>query len=87
MKVKTLGAGYSARMPDGTFFSPIPGLIIDIDDSDDALVAFFRGQVEAGLVAVLEDVKSPPEPAVTELAPRRGRPPLPRDSEGNVIRE
>lgn len=74
-------------MPDGTFFSPIPGLLIDIDDSDDALVAFFRGQAEAGLVEVLEDVK-PKEPAkaTVESVTRRGRPPLPRDAEGKPIR-
>lgn len=87
MKVKTLGAGYSARMPNGDFFSPVPGQVIDIDDLDEPRVAFFQGQADAGLVEVLEDIKSKePAKAAAEPTPRRGRPPLPRDAEGKPIR-
>jgi hypothetical protein len=62
--------------------------IIEVDDADEAAVAGWRAHCVRGGGTVMEDAHAKPEPskAAVESAPRRGRPPLPRDSQGNVVR-
>jgi len=64
--------------------------LVEVDDTNPKAVAWARYTVDSGAADLVEDVKqsAKPEPATpTATAPRRGRPPLPRDAEGNVVRD
>lgn len=87
--MRVTGGSFSTNWPDGSLFSPVPGQIIEVDDADTDRVAFLNRLADEGLVTIVEDVKVKPTATTTaaESAPRRGRPPLPRDAEGKVVRE
>ncbi len=82
MRVQLVGPS-SGYVHDG-YRSWLADEVIEVDDNDQAAVDWWRTFATAGGGTVLEDVK-PPKPAAAE-PPKRGRPPLPRDSEGNVVR-
>lgn len=86
MKVKMVGptSGYG---PHG-YRSWIADEVVEVDDGDQVAVDWYRAHCAGGGGTILEDVK-PKEPAkaTVESVPRRGRPPLPRDAEGKVVRE
>lgn len=72
-----------------TIESWAPGQVVDLPDDNKQAVAWGRAWLGMGAVLV-EDVQQPESAkpsTVSDPAPRRGRPPLPRDAEGNVIRQ
>ncbi len=60
--------------------------VVEVDDADQVAVDWYRAHCAGGGGTVVEDVKPTAKPVAAEPTPKRGRPPLPRDSEGNVIR-
>jgi hypothetical protein len=78
VKAKVL-LSFASPAPDGVMRGYQPGTIAELPGG---LAADWA---DVGYVELVE-----PEPVTSvesEPAPRRGRPPLPRNSEGNIIRE
>lgn len=75
MKVKILDQ-VNSHWQDGRHFSAGAGTETWVDDDDKDAVAHMKALVKVGLAEIVKD-----EPK------RPGRPPLPRDEDGNVVRD
>jgi len=85
MRVKLLvdDVGYAQ---DGTVGPLEAGTVVEVIAADGEAWAFWHRMITAGHAEALPDAEPEP-PKVEESPKRRGRPPLLRDAEGNVVHE
>lgn len=88
MKVKLLvdDIGYAQ---DGTVGELPTGTVVEVTAAEGEAWAFWHRMITAGRAEVVPDAPPAPElePESEEAPKRRGRPALPRDASGNIVRE
>jgi hypothetical protein len=73
------GGSFASKWPDGSWFAPAPGSIVEVDDGDKAKVAYLQMMAAAGHGEIVEDEPEPepqvtqPEPEVVKRGPGRPR--------------